>query len=139
MILRNILELPQISVTGLSPSLANHSMFFSYLQQSLNGVLQPPVETGFWLFRFRSPLLTESHSISFPRPTKMFQFRRLPLNAYKSLKVIFQHRVIRRSGPGFPIRTPPDRRLLDTFPTSFAVTPRPSSAQTAKAFIICIN
>jgi hypothetical protein len=28
-----------------------------------------------WLFRFRSPLLSESRLISFPSPTEMFQFR----------------------------------------------------------------
>jgi hypothetical protein len=40
------------------------------------GTLQPrPVETErFGLFRFRSPLLTESLLISFPPGTEMFQF-----------------------------------------------------------------
>ena len=33
---------------------------------------------GFRLFRFRSPLLTESRLISFPRGNEMFQFPRLP-------------------------------------------------------------
>ncbi len=31
--------------------------------------------TDCWLFRFRSPLLSESRLISFPSPTEMFQFR----------------------------------------------------------------
>ena len=36
----------------------------------------------FSLFRFRSPLLTESRLISLPRPTQMFQFRRFPSYTY---------------------------------------------------------
>jgi hypothetical protein len=36
---------------------------------------------GFGLFRFRSPLLTESRLISLPRGTKMFQFPRFPLSS----------------------------------------------------------
>ena len=32
-----------------------------------------------WLFRFRSPLLSESRLISLPLPTEMFQFRRFAL------------------------------------------------------------
>ena len=32
------------------------------------------IDAGFGLFRFRSPLLTESQLISFPAGTKMFQF-----------------------------------------------------------------
>ena len=36
----------------------------------------------FSLFRFRSPLLTESRLISLPRPTWMFQFRRFPSYGY---------------------------------------------------------
>ena len=36
----------------------------------------------FSLFRFRSPLLTESRLISLPRPTQMFQFRRFPPHTY---------------------------------------------------------
>ena len=35
---------------------------------------QPPPEGGFGLFRFRSPLLTESRLLSFPPGTEMFQF-----------------------------------------------------------------
>lgn len=38
------------------------------------------------LFRFRSPLLTESRLISFPLPTKMLQFGRLPFPKGISLR-----------------------------------------------------
>ena len=36
----------------------------------------PPASRWFGLFRFRSPLLTESHSLSFPLVTEMFHFTR---------------------------------------------------------------
>jgi hypothetical protein len=54
-----------ISLTGLSPCFALVSNNFSYRM------------FDFWftgLFRFRSPLLTESRLISFPPGTEMFQF-----------------------------------------------------------------
>jgi hypothetical protein len=60
-----------ISSTGLSPSLAGHSMPFIY---NSSPMLQAPRPLGtcvsrFRLFRFRSPLLTESMSLSFPPGT----------------------------------------------------------------------
>ena len=47
-------------------------------------VLQPPTDesVGFRLFRVRSPLLTESIFLSFPRGTEMFQFPRWALQTY---------------------------------------------------------
>jgi hypothetical protein len=38
------------------------------------GPTTPPASRWFGLFRFRSPLLTESHSFSFPAATEMFHF-----------------------------------------------------------------
>ncbi len=54
------------------------------VQGSLRRVLQPrPGMPGrFGLFRVRSPLLTESRFLSFPRGTEMFQFPRLAATAY---------------------------------------------------------
>ena len=50
-----------ISPTRLSLSLAEHSRSFGYPLYSRAGALQPSDETSeFGLFRFRSPLLTES-------------------------------------------------------------------------------
>ena len=43
------------------------------------------VQIRFALFRVRSPLLTESRLISFPLPTKMLQFGRLPF-AYANVQ-----------------------------------------------------
>jgi hypothetical protein len=53
------------------------------------------------LFRFRSPLLTESRLISFPLPTKMLQFGRLPFAQSECPQ-----------GAGGPIRQSPVHRLL---------------------------
>ena len=48
---------------------------FTYRLRSHGGVLQPQGQRPwFGLFRFRSPLLTESHSFSFPPVTEMFHF-----------------------------------------------------------------
>ncbi len=58
-----------------------------------------------WLFRFRSPLLSESRLISVPLLTEMFQFSRF---APRTLWI--QVRVPLRVG--FPIRTSPDQSLL---------------------------
>jgi hypothetical protein len=68
--------------TGLSPSTVPLSSGFCWrcLCNCLPAPATPPVlsceskNRGFGLFRFRSPLLTESRLISFPAGTKMFQF-----------------------------------------------------------------
>ena len=53
------------------------SKSFTYLLRSHGGVLQPQGQRPwFGLFRFRSPLLTESHSFSLPLVTEMFHFTR---------------------------------------------------------------
>ncbi len=60
-----------------------------------------PPRIRFALFRFRSPLLTELRLLSFPLPTKMLQFGRLPFaNANDP------------EGSGGPIRRSPVQRLL---------------------------
>src|SRR5204862_5295182 len=50
--------------------------------------LQALTRNEFGLFRFRSPLLTESRLISFPRGTEMFQFPRLPPTPYCAPEVV---------------------------------------------------
>ena len=46
-----------------------------------------------WLFRFRSPLLSESRLISVPLPTEMFQFRR-----FASLTLWIRMRIVLADG-----------------------------------------
>ena len=63
--------------TGLSPSLATLSNVLIF-GLDLHIVSRTPHQQAGWfgLFRFRSPLLTESHSLSFPLLTEMFHFSR---------------------------------------------------------------
>ena len=60
--------------TGLSPSVVRLSRRFTKQADVPHWRPQPPPEGGFGLFRFRSPLLTESRLLSFPPGTEMFQF-----------------------------------------------------------------
>ena len=53
------------------------------------------------LFRFRSPLLSESRLMSVPRATEMFQFARFASHTY-----VFN---VRYLSVGFPIRKSPDQ------------------------------
>lgn len=62
--------------------------------------MRSPARIRLALFRFRSPLLTESRLISFPLPTKMLQFGRFPLAKRVALR------------PGGPIRQSLVQRLL---------------------------
>ena len=64
------------------------------------------------LFRFRSPLLSESRLMSFPRATEMFQFTRFASHAY-----VFSMRYL---SVGFPIRKSPDQSLFASSPKLIA-------------------
>ena len=122
-LLRNILGFHWISNTGLSPSMARLSRRFFYPLEYHIGVLQPRQDKSrrFGLFRFRSPLLTESHSLSFPPPTKMFQFSGCDFNIlfYSDINSCLLRQL------GFPIRKSPDQsvfaapRSLSQLTTSF--------------------
>ena len=64
------------------------------------------------LFRFRSPLLSESRLMSFPRATEMFQFTR-----FASCSYVFTAGYLT---VGFPIRKSPDRSLFASSPKLIA-------------------
>ena len=64
------------------------------------------------LFRFRSPLLSESRLMSFPRATEMFQFTRFASHTY-----VFSMRYL---SVGFPIQRPWDQSLFASSPKLFA-------------------
>ena len=87
---------------------------------------QPHACVKFGLVRVRSPLLAES--LSFPRGTKMFQFPRFPLLAYR-----FNEECRPITADGLPhsgtLGSLPALRL----PKAFRSAPRPSSACNAKA------
>ncbi len=65
--------------------------------------------TEFRLFRFRSPLLTESLLIYFPPPTEMFQFGWYPTYHYLNLSIIFMVRSPPHRQGDYSIRKPPDQ------------------------------
>ena len=64
------------------------------------------------LFRFRSPLLSESRLMSVPRATEMFQFTRFASHTY-----VFS---VRYLSVGFPIRKSPDQSLFASSPKLIA-------------------
>ena len=64
------------------------------------------------LFRFRSPLLSESRLMSFPRATEMFQFTRFASHTY-----VFSMRYL---SVGFPIQKSSGHRLFATSPKLIA-------------------
>ena len=85
--------------------LEDHKRHFAYGAVTRSGApfqtlpLASQVTTG--LVRVRSPLLAESRLISFPPATEMFQFAGFASPCGDDPK-----------GPGFPIRTSTDQRLL---------------------------
>jgi hypothetical protein len=83
---------------------------------------------GFGLLRVRSPLLTESRSISVPRGTEMFQFPRCPPPS-RAVPAYDRGGVAPFGNP----RISACWRL----PGAFRRLPRPSSAPSAKASTVC--
>src|SRR5207249_7872312 len=70
------------------------------LRSAIQSSFKSAHSAGFSLFRFRSPLLTESHSLSFPPVTEMFHFAGCrDASAMNSQKL---EQVLPRSG--YPIR-----------------------------------
>lgn len=69
-----------VSPTGLSPAVVAVSKAFSYRTGiTVDWSYNPERSTSrFGLIRVRSPLLTESMSLSLPLGTEMFQFPRFP-------------------------------------------------------------
>ncbi len=72
------------------------------------GPTTPPASRWFGLFRFRSPLLTESLSLSFPPVTEMFHF-----TGYRVYLPIYSGgNVPPLRGTGYPIRKSPGQSVL---------------------------
>lgn len=107
---RNTREHPESSFsrtpTGLSPSMARRSSRFRVSELRCARSLQHhisaqfPGRIQFALCRVRSPLLTASRLISFPRGTRMLRSPRFPILTDHSRRV------------GSPIRLSPDQKLL---------------------------
>ena len=99
------------SPTGLSPSVVRLSRTIHSRIDRPRWRPQPRAEARFGLFRFRSPLLTESRLLSIPLATEMFQFARFAPAPYA-----FRHRWSAKDGPGFPIRKSQDHRSVTSSP-----------------------
>ena len=82
------------------------------------------------LFRFRSPLLSESRLMSFPRATEMFQFTRFASHDY-----VFIMRYLLRGG--FPHSEISGSKLICQLPEAYRRLSRPSSPIIAKASTTC--
>ena len=82
------------------------------------------------LFQFRSPLLSESRLMSFPRATEMFQFTR-----FASLTYVFSQRYL--SLGGFPHSDTSGSKLICQLPEAFRRLSRLSSPIIAKASTTC--
>ena len=90
--------------------------------------------TRFSLFRFRSPLLTESRLLSLPVGTEMFHFPTFPLPAlYIQAGVTGSA----RCPAGFPHSEILGSRCAYPLPEAYRRLLRPSSAPDAKAFTVC--
>ena len=138
-----------ISDTGLSPSPAARSKAFSYnhtftsaaQQRGQNSPATPTMQplpgithNRFSLFRFRSPLLTESLLLSLPVGTEMFHFPTFPLPA-----LYIQAGVTRyaRALAGFPHSEILGSQLVYQLPEAYRRLRRPSSAPDAQASTVC--
>lgn len=82
------------------------------------------------LFRFRSPLLSESRLMSFPRATEMFQFARFASHDY-----VFIMRYLLLGG--FPHSEISGSKLICQLPEAYRRLSRPSSPIIAKASTTC--
>ncbi len=125
-----------ISPTGVSPSVPDLPKSFGYdtnvtlleRQSQPGGPTTPPTQRlpaitheRFSLFRFRSPLLTESHLLSLPEGTEMFHFPSCPPHALYIQARVTGHdssRVAPFGNPRITVRLPTTRGLSQV-PTSF--------------------
>ncbi len=88
----------------------------------------------FSLFRFRSPLLTESLLLSLPVGTEMFHFPTFPLPALYIQAESLGH----LTGPaGFPHSEILGSKFVYQLPEAYRRLLRPSSAPDAKASTVC--
>ncbi len=142
-VLRNSLGVKLILYTGLSPSLANHSGLFYYLFYYHVRLLQPQINASIvlvWAITVSLAATQVISLISFPHPTKMFQFGWFP-----SPQLFFN-----RSRKFYCRIIPIDRDWVSPFghrrikgfwllPDDFRGLIRPSSVLHAKAFTVCVN
>ena len=114
--------------TGLSPSLVRLSRRFRYRRFcNPSRPLNPGTNPGLGCVRFRSPLLTESMSLSSPAGNEMFQFP-----AFALLTLCVQVRVTAGHAVEFPHSEIFGSTPVCRLPEAFRRLPRPSSPLDAK-------
>ena len=124
------------SIFGNGPFTLSGMLFHTFkpnLVDTMSRVLQPQDQwPWFGLFRFRSPLLTESSSLSFPPVTEMFHFtgycEPAPMNSERDGQALPQ--------PGYPIRKSPGIKAYVPLPEAYRSLSRPSSPAGTKASTI---
>jgi hypothetical protein len=87
-----------------------------------------PKCNGFGLFRFRSPLLSESRFLSFPPGTEMVHFP-----GFARVRLCIQRTVLEVCSSGFPHSDIFGYNACVRLPEAFRSLPRPSSPVSAKA------
>jgi hypothetical protein len=87
-----------------------------------------PKCNGFGLFRFRSPLLSESRFLSFPSGTEMVHFPE-----FAHARLCIQRDVLRFCRSGFPHSEISGSNACVRLPEAYRSLPRPSSPVSAKA------
>ena len=112
-----------------------HTKLFSYgaithYGQRFQAVLISSMLKRTRLLRFRSPLLSESRLMSFPRATEMFQFTRFASHTY-----VFSMRYLLRGG--FPHSEISGSKLICQLPEAYRRLSRLSSPVIAKASTTC--
>jgi hypothetical protein len=149
-LLGKTLESCRLTSTGLLPSTARLSRKLRLQQQFLtlrtygNRILNAPTtphtqrspaitRTWFSLFRFRSPLLTESLLFSLPAGTEMFHFPAFPPDTLCVQVLVTGFRM----PAGFPHSDTPGSQLGCQLPGAYRRLQRPSSALGAKTSTDC--
>ena len=144
--LGSFLSVHNVSSTGLAPSMTGLSRPFDYiafyccwsadqLKSPATPIMQPLpgiTHDRFGLFRFRSPLLTESLLFSLPVGTEMFHFPTFPLPA-----LYIQAGITGSSPAGFPHSEILGSKSVYRLPEAYRRLLRPSSAPNAKASTVC--
>src|SRR3569832_355896 len=111
-IFRQDFTCPALLVASLVPRRSFHVRGYHPLWPTFPGCFVKFCAITSRLIRFRSPLLSESRLMSFPRATEMFQFTR-----FASLAYVFSQRYL---SVGFPIRNSPDQCLFASSPKLIA-------------------
>lgn len=115
--------------TGLSPAVARHSKRFgwAWVCQPLSASATPARGPVWAIVRVRSPLLTESMSLSFPAGNEMFQFP-----AFAPFTLCVQVKVTGGHPAEFPHSEIPGSALVCQLAGAYRRLPRLSSPLDAK-------